>query len=90
MALEDRVSTLEAGEIVTDRRLDDLEAWRDRDEPRTLKLVQDAQIADEVRQALREAGARRWSRLEKIGALALGAVTFAGSIAELLHAIGAL
>jgi hypothetical protein len=88
--LEQRVSLLEAARTVDDARLNEIESWRRRDEPRTLALVNDATVADQVRKALRERSTRSWSLWQKAGATLLGGIAFAGSTVSLLQAIHVL
>jgi hypothetical protein len=82
--LEQRVRLLEAGQIVHDARLNEIEAWRRRDEPRTLQLVQDATVADEVRKALKERTRHEWSISQKIAAVVVALPTFAAGILALI------
>ena len=81
---------LEAGHIVNDARLNELENWRRRDEPRIARLSSAAEIADAVRTALAERGARTWKRWHVVTACLVGLVTVAGGVASFLNAVGVL
>lgn len=81
---------LEAGQIVNDLRLNELEGWRRKDEPRVARLSTAAEIADAVRDALADRGRRTWKRWHIVVAGIVTLVTVAGGVASFLNAIGVL
>ena len=88
--LEKRVTFLEAAREVDTHRVHELEAWRRRDEPHTLALVNDATVADQVRKALNEHSTRSWSRWQKVAVVVGALTTFAGGVASLLSNLGVI
>ncbi len=88
--VETRLRLVEAEQKVNSLRMDELEAWRRRDEPRIAELTTAAQVAREVRAALADARRVEWRLWQKAAAAAVGGVTLAGGVASFLKAIGVL
>lgn len=69
-------------------RIDELERWRNTDEPVIDTLVKE-RVAEEVRTAYaRERSRHEWSRWQKAGAVLAGVATFAGGVTSALSALG--
>ena len=81
--LEARIRALEAGGIVTEMRLTQLEGWRKLDQPRIEQLVRDGDVAEQVRAALDVRAGHQWKLWEKAAAAACAFVGVAGSLAQL-------
>jgi hypothetical protein len=82
---EHRLRAVEASQIVDGARLNELESWRRRDEPRTLSLVHAADVADEVRKALNERSQHEWSIGQKLAAAMIAAPTFIAGVLALVE-----
>jgi hypothetical protein len=83
--LDERVRKLETRRAADDLRLQVLEQWRRRDEPRVAELATAAQVAAEVRKALTDRGRHEWTLWQKAAAAVSGIVVLAGEVASLMH-----
>jgi len=82
---DDEIDLLKVADVVHDARLNEIDAWRRRDEPRIARLDEDAKVASEVRKVLDEQRrtlerrnrarvVERWTATQRAGAALVGAV----------------